>query len=141
MRNTKKHIAKRRKLQKKRSQNKTMKKILSIALAAIMALSVICIFASCSKSGTKVKVIDSRADQIFLNPDNSGIEVKNLESGDITFLTDMGTINGTIKGKQEDWAITSRAEGLFNSLPEFQSGEKPLLAVASEGSIRLSFLG
>ena len=35
-----------------------MKKIISIALAAIMALSVICIFASCSKTGTKVKVID-----------------------------------------------------------------------------------
>ena len=96
---------------------------------------------SAATCNAKVKVIDSRADQIFLNPDNSGIEVKNLESGDITFLTDMGTISGTIKGKQEDWAITSRAEGLFNSLPEFQSGEKPLLAVASEGSIRLSFLG
>ena len=96
---------------------------------------------SAATCNAKVKVIDSRADQIFLNPDNSGIEVKNLESGDITFLTDMGTISGTIKGKQEDWEITSRAEGLFNSLPEFQSGEKPLLAVASEGSIRLSFLG
>ena len=53
----------------------------------------------------------------------------------------MGTISGTIKGKQEDWAITSRADGLFNSLPESQPGEKPLMAVASEGNIRLSFLG
>ena len=94
---------------------------------------------SAATCNAKVKVINSRADQIFLNPDNSGIEVKDLESGDITFLTDMGTISGTIKGKQEDWAITSRADGLFNSLPESQPGEKPLMAVASEGNIRLSF--
>ena len=94
---------------------------------------------SAATCNAKVKVINSRADQIFLNPGNSGIEVKDLESGDITFLTDMGTISGTIRGKQEDWAITSRADGLFNSLPESQPGEKPLLAVASEGNIRLSF--
>lgn len=96
---------------------------------------------SASTCNAKVEVFDSRADQIFLNPENSGIEVRDLESSDITFLTDIGTISGTIRGKKEDWEITSRAEGFFNTLPESQKGEKPLLAVSSDGSIRLSFRG
>ncbi len=94
---------------------------------------------SANTCNSKVEVIDTRADQIFLDPENSAIHVDGLESGDITFLTDMGSITGTIRGKKEDWEITSRAEGLINTLPKSQPGGKPLVAIASEGTIRLSF--
>ncbi len=96
---------------------------------------------SANTCNAKVEVLNTRADQIFLDPQNSGIHVEDLESGDVTFLADMGSITGTICGRKEDWEITSRAEGLINSLPKSQPGQKPMVVIASSGTIRLSFRG
>lgn len=40
------------------SSNRKMKKIISLVLAAVLTLSIVLVFASCSTSSTKVKVID-----------------------------------------------------------------------------------
>lgn len=76
---------------------------------------------------------------LTLATSNGSIQVEQLQAAAITLRTSNGSIQGTLPGRQADWAITSRTSNASSSLPTEQPGEKPLSVRTSNGAIRLGF--
>ncbi|MBQ9300587.1 MAG: DUF4097 family beta strand repeat protein [Clostridia bacterium] len=70
---------------------------------------------------------------------NGAIELDDSSCGDITLKTSNGVIGGILKGKREEYTVSSSTSNANNLLGNFSGGEKQLRAVTSNAPITLKF--
>ncbi len=83
------------------------------------------------------------AERLWLTTSNGPIHVQRIAARDVSLSTTNGVLKGTLLGRAEDYAITSRTSNAKNNLRDSfpQGGPNRLHAVTSNGRIALEFLG
>ena len=76
---------------------------------------------------------------LHLTTSNGGIELDDSASPDITLKTSNGAIAGTLRGKREEYTVSSSTCNANNLLGNFPGGDKQLRAVTSNAPISLKF--
>lgn len=93
-------------------------------------------------SNSRIRLEGARARAgMTLTTSNGNITVSRLSAEKLELRTSNSSIQGTLPGRQTDWAIQSGTSNGHNSLPRTQPGSKPLSVHTSNGSINLTFEG
>lgn len=72
---------------------------------------------------------------------NGHIQADRIAGGAVTLKSSNGSIRGSLRGRQQDYAIDSGTSNGSNSLPKSQAGTYPLSVHTSNGSIHIDFEG
>lgn len=78
--------------------------------------------------------------QVRIETNNGHVKVDDVAGTDIRLSSSNGSITGTIKGRLEDYAITSRTSNGKNNLPVVSEGAKKLDARTSNARIDVQFV-
>jgi len=92
-------------------------------------------------SNGSISAVNVSAPKFIAHTSNGSIKVQGINSGEITIATANGSIAGTIPGRMEDYAITSKTSNGKNNLPNGTAGAKKLDVRTSNGSISVDFAG
>ena len=77
--------------------------------------------------------------RVELQTSNGAINVEDISTDHMRLKTSNGSVSGTIKGRIEDYAITSSTCNGHNNLPTGTQGAKSLEVSTNNGSIRVHF--
>lgn len=79
--------------------------------------------------------------EMHLRTSNSPVRVDEVDAKSLVIKTSNSSISGTLKGKMEDYKISSGTSNGKNNLPNREEGEKHLTVKTSNASITLEFIG
>ncbi|MBR5232537.1 MAG: hypothetical protein IKW00_09885 [Clostridia bacterium] len=80
-------------------------------------------------------------DAMHLRTSNASVKTENIGAGSIEIKTSNGSVSGTVKGSEEEYAIQSGTSNGKCNLNDSFEGEKKLVVKTSNASIHMEFIG
>lgn len=96
------------------------------------------IVAATSNSGISAE--DTEAGGLLsLSTSNGRVELSDVDARELVIKTSNGSVSGSVKGKREEYTVSSSTSNGANQLGSFAGGDKTLRVVTSNASIALEF--
>lgn len=76
-----------------------------------------------------------------LHTSNASVRLEAVDAGTLEIRTSNGSVSGTLKGKEEEYAVRSGTSNGKNNLTDREDGERRLYVKTSNAHINLEFIG
>ena len=88
-----------------------------------------------------VSALSVSADSLYMETSNAHISADKIDGKNIQMYTSNSRVSASIRGRREDFLISSRTSNASNNLGSTDSGSRRLTVKTSNGNIDVGFLG